>query len=449
MFNKNDIINLEITDITDEGNGVGKHDGIAVFVPFAAVGDKLSVKIVKTQKSFAYGIIDSVILPSKTRIENDCPVFSKCGGCSLRHISYEAELAVKENIVRNAFKRIGGIDTEFDKILGCDEIYHYRNKAQYPVAKTENGAVFGFYAMRSHRVIPFSACLLQPKVFGEISEKVLEIAVKKGISPYDEKTNTGLLRHIFLRRGYHTGEIMLCLIVRKNCEREVKSLSNEIVGLFPQVKTVVMNINPDRTNVIMGKSSKAVFGDGYIFDTMCGNRIKLAPEAFYQVNTAQAEKLYRIATEYADLKGDETLLDLYCGTGTIGLSMAEKVKKLIGVEIVHEAIENAKENALIHSIDNAEFICGDAGTVATRLIADGVKPDIIVLDPARKGCDSIAIDAILKMSPERIVYISCNPATCARDLKLLCENGYEVKKARAVDMFPRTNHVECVSLLTK
>jgi len=449
MFNKNDIIELDITDITDEGNGVGRNDGIAVFVPFSAVGDKLSVKIVKTQKTYAYGIIDKIIVPSEDRIESNCPVFKKCGGCSLRHISYKSELSVKDNMVRNAFKRIGGIEPIFEEILGCDETDYYRNKAQYPVSKIDGKAVFGFYAQRSHRVIPFADCRLQPEIFAEISKKVLEIAVKKGISPYDETTNTGLLRHIFLRRGYHSGEIMLCLVVRKNCKREIKSLANDIVPLYPEIKTVVMNINPDKTNVIMGKETEAIYGDGFIYDEMCGNKIKLAPEAFYQVNTKQAERLYEIASEYADLKGDETLLDLYCGAGTIGLSMAKRVKKLIGVEIIPEAIENAKENAIRNNIDNAEFICGDAGKVASELIGKGIRPDVIVLDPARKGCDDVALDAIIKMNPQKIVYISCNPATCARDLKILSENGYKTEKARAVDMFPRTNHCECVVKLTK
>ncbi len=449
MFSKNDIIELTITDITDEGNGVGRADGIAVFVPFSAVGDKLSVKIVKTQKTYAYGIINRIIVPSPQRTESNCPVFKKCGGCSLRHISYQAELSVKDNMVRNAFRRIGGVEPQFEEILGCDETDYYRNKAQYPVSKIDGKAVFGFYAQRSHRVIPFADCRLQPEIFAEISRKVLEIAVKKGISPYDETSNTGLLRHIFLRRGFHSGEIMLCLVVRKNCRREISSLAKEIVGIFPEIKTVVMNINPHKTNVIMGKETKAVFGDGFIYDEMCGNKIKLAPEAFYQVNTKQAERLYEIAKEYADLKGDETLLDLYCGAGTIGLSMADKVKKLIGVEIIPEAIENAKENATRNNIKNAEFFCGDAGKVASELIEKGVRPDVIVLDPARKGCDNVAIEAILKMNPERIVYISCNPATCARDLKILCENGYRAEKARAVDMFPRTNHCECVVKLVK
>ena len=449
MFNKNDIIELTITDITDEGNGVGKADGIAVFVPFSAVGDKLSVKIVKTQKTYAYGIIDKIIVPSDDRIEIDCPVFKKCGGCSLRHISYKSELSVKDNMVRNAFKRIGGVEPIFEEILGCDETDYYRNKAQYPVSKIDGKAVFGFYAQRSHRVIPFADCRLQPEIFAEISKKVLEIAVKKGISLYDETSNTGLLRHIFLRRGYHSGEIMLCLVVRKNCRREIKSLANEIVPLCPEIKTVVMNINPDKTNVIMGKETEAVYGDGFIYDEMCGNIIKLAPEAFYQVNTKQAERLYEIASEYADLKGDETLLDLYCGAGTIGLSMAKRVKKLIGVEIIPEAIQNAKENAKRNGIENAEFICGDAGKVASELIEKGIRPDVIVLDPARKGCDNVALDSIIKMNPQKIVYISCNPATCARDLKILSENGYKAEKARAVDMFPRTNHCECVVKLTK
>ncbi len=444
---KNEIITLEITDITSEGNGVGRFDGMAVFVPETAIGDVIKAKIVKVLKSYCFGIVQEIITPSKDRISSDCPYFPKCGGCSFRHISYESEAKFKEKIVYDAFTRIGKIQTEFMPILACENPDRYRNKAQYPVGSDKGKNICGFYAKRSHRIIDGTDCKLLPESFSEIAEFITDYTNKNNIPAYDEVTRKGLLRHIFIRQGYHSKEVMICFVVTKKAKLD--SLCGKLTEKFDNIKSIVMNINPDNTNVILGKKTIVLYGESSISDVMCGNTVDIALEAFYQVNTEQAEKLYGQANEFAELTGKETLIDLYCGAGTIGLSMANKVKKLVGVEIVPQAVENAKKNAERNGIENAEFICGDAGKAATELLSRGEKPDVIVLDPPRKGCDNATLDAVTKMNPKRIVMISCNPSTAARDAKILEENGYKAKKVRAVDLFPRTTHVETVVLLSQ
>lgn len=444
---KNEIIEIEITDITSEGNGVGRHEGMAVFVPQTAVGDVIECKIVKVLKSYAYGIVSKILKPSADRIEPDCPIFPKCGGCSFRHLSYEAELRAKEKFVRDAFTRIGKINCEFEPILGCENPDGYRNKAQYPVAESDGEIICGFYAKRSHRIIGGTKCRLLPEEFGNIAESILEFCRKSNISAYNEVTGKGILRHIYLRKAPATGEIMVCLVVTRKCD--FTGLAEKLTGEFSAIKSIVLNVNPDNTNVILGKKTEVIWGSEKITDIMCGNVISIAPEAFYQINSPQAERLYGIAEEYAYLKGTENLLDLYCGAGTIGLSMAEKVKKLTGVEIVPQAVENAKENAENSGIENAEFICADAGKAAERLMQCGKCPDVVIMDPPRKGCDRLTLDSVVKMNPKKIVMISCNPSTAARDCAVLSENGYMPVKVRAVDLFPRTGHVECVVLLSR
>ncbi len=445
---KNDIVNLKIESISNEGNGVGRHEGMAVFVPFTAIGDEINCRIVKLKKTYAYGIIEKVITPSKDRIEPDCTTYKKCGGCSFRHISYKAELKVKQSNVQDAFERIGKLDIKFDDILGCEEIYQYRNKAQYPVCEKNGRLVCGFYSKRSHRVVDNKSCFLQPEIFNKIASTTVRVLDKNGFKAYNEESGKGQIRHIYIRHGFHTKEIMLCIVAVKT-DKRFKLISGEISRAFPEIKSIMLNINPNKTNVILGNCNEILFGKEYITDIMCGNRVQISPHSFYQINTAQAEKIYGIVKEYAELKGDETLLDLYCGIGTIGFSLVKEVNKLIGVEIVPEATENAKLNAEINGISNAEFICGDAGTVANKLIERGEIPDIIIADPARKGCDSVSLDAMLKMNPKKIVMVSCNPSTCARDIKYLCDNGYNAVKGQAVDMFPRTTHVETVVLMSR
>ena len=444
---KNDIIELEITGLTQEGNGVGHYDGMAVFVPCTAVGDRIEVQIVKILSRYMYGICKRVITPSPDRIAVDCDSDRLCGGCAFRHIGYDAELRAKQSFVTDAFRRIGGITVEPEPILACSSPDFYRNKAQYPVGN--DGKLFcGFYSRRSHRLVPCGECRLQPRLFSEINSFVTEYADKCGIEAYDEKSGRGLLRHIYLRKAFGTGEIMLCLVCTKT--QDFRSLAEAAMRRFPEIKSVILNINPDNTNVILGKKSVTVAGKDTITDIMCGRHFELSPHSFYQVNTAQAERLYALAAEFAS-NGEKIplLLDLYCGAGTIGISLSDRAEKVIGVEIVPQAVENARESAKLNSIDNAEFICADAGEAADRLAAEGMKPSVIILDPPRKGCDEKTLLACVKMNPEKIVMISCNPATAARDCAFLSAHGHRCDRLRAVDMFPRTGHVETVVLMSR
>lgn len=449
MLEKNQLFEAEITGLTSEGSGVCRVDGMAVFVPSTAVGDIIRVKIVKVLSSYAFGIVDEILAPSADRIEMDCPVCSKCGGCVYRHISYEAECLAKAAVVEDSFRRIGGLNPKFELFQGALEDSRYRNKAQYPLAVVEGKAVCGFYAPRSHRVIPVEDCPLQPEIFSEIIADVLKYINSRGISVYDEKTNTGHLRHIYLRKGAHSGEIMLCLVSRKDITRELKELVKSLTEIYPQIVSVVLNINPDKTNVILGKKCITLFGSETISDVMCGNKVEISPLSFYQVNTVQAERLYAKALEYAAPTKESVIADLYCGAGTIGLSMAGKAGKIVGVEIIPQAVENAKKNAAANNISNAQFYCGDAGEVFSKLRKQGCSPDIIVLDPPRKGCSEETLQMVCDANPEKIVMISCNPSTAARDAKILSQNGYSVEKVCGFDLFPRTKHVECVVLLTR
>lgn len=445
---KNDIITIEITALTNEGSGVGRFEGMAVFVPFTAVGDVISCRIVKALKSYAYGRIEEILTPSPDRIENDCPAFGKCGGCVFRHINYGAELSAKENIVRDAFQRLGGLSPEFLPICGSGETEAYRNKLQMPLAKNESGQIVsGFFSERSHRVIPIEECKLQPKIFSEIVGFIKSRLGAHKISVYDEQTGNGVMRHIFLRKGHCSGEVCAVLVAKRKVP-EFNKLARELAEKFPEITGVVLNINPEKTNVILGEKEIVLYGRSEISDKMCGVSVEISPKSFYQVNTPAAENLYRQAAEFAQPEG-KTVLDLYCGAGTIGLSMAGEAAKIIGAEIVPEAVSNAERNAQNSGFTNAEFICADAGKAAESLFKRGLSPDVILLDPPRKGCDEETLSACVKMAPERIVMISCNPATAARDCKFLSENGYQVNTVRAFDLFPRTKHVECVVLVTR
>ena len=447
---KNQIIPLEITGMTAEGNGVGRFCGMAVFVPQSAEGDRLDVRIVKVQKSYCYGIIEAIREPSPDRIVPDCPVFRQCGGCVFRHISYPAELRHKEQLVSDAFARIGHLTPdETLPVLGADTQDGCRNKAQYPCGcHPQTGALcFGFYAARSHRLIPVSDCRLQPAVFGEILRRCESLLAD--IPPYDETTGSGILRHLYLRRGYHSGEIMVCFVTAKEISGQLRPVGNALMREFPAVRSVVMNLNSRQTNVILGAQTVTLCGSGTVADTLCGIPVSLSPESFYQVNTAQAERLFAEAKRLGNPQKDELLLDLYCGAGAIGLSMADAAGQVLGVEVVPQAVRDAKETAERAGIRNADFFCGDAGEIAAQFAAAGKRPDLIVLDPPRKGCDTVTLDACLRMAPARMVMISCNPATAARDAAYLCERGYHLNVLRAVDMFPRTGHVECVVLMSR
>lgn len=432
---------------------MGRYEGMAVFVPSCACGDVIKCRIVKVLKSYCFGIAEEIITPSGDRCDRGCDVKKSCGGCVFRHISYEAELKIKENAVKNAFVRLGGFDlseTDFLPALGCDETDRYRNKAQYPVAADKDGkAVCGFYAKRSHRVIPCSDCKLQPVIFSDILRDIMTYVNANKIPPYDEISGKGLLRHIYLRRGYHSGEIMVCFVASKEDRKTFAPIGQALMEKYPDVRSVILSVNPRNTNVIMGEKCVTVAGSDNITDIMCKNKISISPLSFYQVNTAQAERLYAIAKDFAALTGSEDVLDLYCGAGTIGLSMAGSAGHITGAEIIPQAVENAKANAAANGIVNADFICADAGQAAKLLSESGRTPDVIITDPPRKGCDTLTLDSIVKMSPDRVVMVSCNPATAARDCRYLADKGYELKKIRAVDMFPGTGHVECVALMTQ
>ncbi len=449
MPEKNKFYTVEITGITSEGSGVCRIDDMAVFVPETAVGDIVEIKVVKILNHYAFGILNKIIVPSSDREIRECGVYKKCGGCVFRHINYEAECHAKNDIVKNAFLRIGGLSPSFDDFLSSESPDRYRNKAQYPLASMNGKAVCGFYAPRSHRVVPVTDCPLQPQIFSKILEFILEYVNNRKISVYDEKTGTGILRHIYLRKGYHSNEIMICIVVRKNISRQLSSLCKEITKKFSDIRSIVLNINPDKTNIILGSECITLWGNNCIYDKMCGNDIEISPLSFYQINTPQAEILYRKALEYASPDGSEIIADLYCGAGTIGLSMSEYAKKIIGIEIVPEAVQNAHRNAVKNNISNAEFYCGDAGEIFSQLNSEGCNPDIIIVDPPRKGCSEDTLKTIVSASPEKIVMISCNPATAARDAKILSENGYSVDKVCGADLFPATRHVECVVLMSR
>ena len=451
---KNQILTLRIERLSSDGSGVAHSpDGETVFVPGAAPGDEADVRIVKDCKRYAFGILDHLRTPSPDRIPVDCAVAGPCGGCSLRHLDYTAELRAKQENVTDAFRRIGGLDVPVLDICPSPEVDRYRNKVQFPVGLDKNGnPCIGFYAGRTHRIVPCPDCKLQPGVLNDIGNALCRFFAENGIQPYNEETGRGLVRHIFLRRGAHSGQIMVCLVCTRPNFPHADALCTRLREQFADIATILLNVNSKNTNVILGTETHTLYGPGYIEDTLCGVPVQLGPLSFYQVNTLAAERLYGIAAQYAQLTPDDLLLDLYCGMGTIGLSMVDHCRELVGVEIVPEAIESAKSNAARMGDAVAAkscFFCADAGQAATRLAAEGLHPDVVMLDPPRKGCDEATLSAVVRMAPRRVVYVSCNPATAARDAAWLEQNGYHAEKVQPVDLFPRTKHCEAVLLLTK
>lgn len=448
LLNKNDDIELHIDSVSLTGSGVGRYNGLAVFVPATAPGDFIKAHIIKAKKSYAVGKCTKIIEPSPDRTENDCPAYPGCGGCSFRHMSYEAELKLKSDAVSDAFSRIGGLDVELKPIIGAESPDGYRNKAQYPVGRENGELKIGFYSRRSHRIVDCRACRLAPPEFERILGITAAWIEKYKISVYDEISRSGAIRHIYLRKAFATDEIMLCLVSAEenlpHTDALLDALKNE-----KNIKSVLININPDDTNAVLGQKCIPLLGDGCITDILCGVKVRISPLSFYQVNREQAQRLYKKAAEYAGDKKIKLLLDLYCGAGTIGLSMADKADELIGVETVAPAIEDAKKNAAANGIENAQFFCADAGEAAEKLLAEGKRPEVIILDPPRKGCSEQTVRAAAGMNPDRIVYVSCDPATLARDCAAFKELGYEVEEATPVDLFPRTAHVETVAVLKK
>lgn len=450
-FRKNDLVTLEIEDCGIDGEGIGKADGFTVFVKDAVIGDTVTAKIIKTKKNYGYGRLMEVLKPSPYRVEPKCEFARQCGGCQLQALSYDQQLVFKTNKVKGHLERIGGFtDIPMEPIIGMDELFHYRNKAQFPVGRNkEEKIVTGFYAGRTHNIIENRDCALGVAENKEVLDRVIAHMEKYGIEPYNEATGKGLVRHVLIRYGYFTKEVMVCLILNGNKlpkeEQLVKSLCE-----IPGMTSITINVNKKRSNVILGEEICLLWGQEYITDRIGDISYQISPLSFYQVNPMQTQKLYAKALEYADLHGQETVWDLYCGIGTISLFLAQKAKFVRGVEIVPAAIENAKENAKLNGLENTEFFVGKAEEVLPREYKkNGVYADVIVVDPPRKGCDETLLETMVEMNPERIVYVSCDSATLARDLKYLCERGYELRKVCPVDQFGMTVHVETVVLLSK
>ena len=448
ILKKNDEIELKIESLTSEGSGIAHYNNMAVFVSGVAPDDVVLAHIIKVKKNYCIAKPVKIITPSLYRTEVDCPYFKSCGGCDFRHITYDAELEYKKQRVNDAFQRIGNIDLKVEKIYGAENLFHYRNKVQFPVTQYENGLKTGFFANKSHRIIPIENCLLQSKEF-EKGIRAFEKWTKiSKVSAYDEKTHKGLVRHLYLRRS-SLGEMMVCLVING----KTVPMQDELVNIFktevPELKSLCLNINTQKTNVILSDKTKTIYGNDYITDVLCGVKFRISANSFYQVNHEQCEKLYKIAQDFANVSKDDVLLDLYCGTGTIGLSMAKNVKTLVGIEVIESAVKNAKQNAELNNIDNAVFICADAFDGAKQMQKQGLKPNVVVVDPPRKGSAKEVIELIDILSPERVVYVSCDPSTLARDLKIFEEFNYIAEKACAVDLFPRTKHVECVCLLSR
>lgn len=452
MLSKNDEIELHIDSLGSDGEGIGRtKEGITVFVTDAFPGDVILAHITKVKKTYAYAFAKEIITPSSDRVKAKCPVAKKCGGCTLQNLSYAAQLSYKEEKVKGCIERIGGIKNPLmEPIVGAEDIFYYRNKAQFPVGKDENGkAVIGFYRRHSHDVVACTACAIQNRVDEDILNVVERYLQDESIPPYNEETKTGLVRHVFIRVGQATNEVIVCLVVTKPAKESFEKLALLLQKVISDkgmvLKGLCLNINDQNTNVIMGTKLVSIYGDLYITDTIGDISYRISPLSFYQVNPQQTKKLYDLALEYAGLTGTEIVWDLYCGIGTISLYMAKKAKEVYGVEIVPEAIEDARENAKRNKIENARFTAGAAEEVAPSLPA----PDVICVDPPRKGCDEKLIATILENAPKRIVYVSCDPATLARDLKLLTAGGYHLEKVRPVDQFCHTPHVETVCLLSR
>ena len=461
-MNKNDIVTVEITDIGMSGEGIGHVDGYTLFIKDAVIGDVVEAKVMKAKKNYGYARLMKVITPSEYRVEPKCAFARRCGGCQIQEMSYDRQLVFKDQKIRGNLERIGGftkdqIDTVMQPVVGMEHPFGYRNKAQFPFGTDKEGnPITGFYAGRTHDIIANTDCALGVEQNKEILEIILQYMRENKIKSYDEKTGKGLIRHALIRYGFKTKEIMVCLVINGKKLPKAERLIEKLIQI-EGMTSITISPNTRRDNVIMGDSYEILWGQGYITDYIGNVKYQISPLSFYQVNPVQTEKLYGLALEYADLKGDETVWDLYCGIGTISLFLAQKAKQVYGVEIVPQAIDDAKENAKINAIDNAEFFVGKAEEVLPEYYAEYEREhngetahaDVIVVDPPRKGCDETLLETIVKMQPEKVVYVSCDSATLARDLKYLCENGYEIRKVRAVDQFGQTVHVETVVLLSK
>lgn len=450
-LSKNQIMEMEIAGLSSDGNGVGRVEGMAVFVPGTAPGDRLRVRIVKVLSRYAFGRVEEVLTPGPGRVAPDCPAFGPCGGCALRQLDHAAECEAKTGFVRDAFSRLGGLSVAVSPVVPAPDPDRYRNKVQLPVGRDANGRIVtGFYAGRSHRIVPCRDCQLQPEWMNALAARACALFEQFGIEPYDEEQHTGLVRHLYLRQGWHSGQRLLCFVLNGKALPHEKAICAALQQEFG-LTTVLVNENTARTNVILGENTRTVLGPGVIEDTLAGVPLRMGVHEFYQVNTPAAEALYAKARELAGLRPGDFLLDLYCGMGSIGLSMQADCGSLVGVEVVPQAVEEARKTAARLGLPDgkAEFYCMDAGAAAARFAAEGRRPDVVVVDPPRKGCSAEALAAIVQMAPRTIVMVSCNPATAARDTRILTDAGYAAKSVQPFDLFPRTKHVETVVLLSK
>ncbi|WP_284141383.1 23S rRNA (uracil(1939)-C(5))-methyltransferase RlmD [Virgibacillus sp. LDC-1] len=448
---KNETITLHFEDLTHEGNGVGKIDGYPLFVPYALPGEEATVKVIKVNKNYGFGKLVDIIKPSPHRVEPPCDVFYKCGGCQIQHMSYAMQLEMKQNQVQNVMRKIAHLDhVPVHPTFGMEDPWRYRNKVAIPVGEKDGTLMTGFYQMRSHRIIEdMTTCVVQDEVNDRMVEAVRRIADKLGIIAYDEQSDRGVLRHIMVRTGSQTNETMVVLITRTEKLPHQEQIVSELTETYPNVTSIVHNVNNRRTNVILGRKTKVLWGAEYIYDSIGDIRFAISAQSFYQVNPPQTKKLYEKALQYADVGENDVVIDAYCGIGTISLFMAQKAKKVYGIEVVPEAIHDAKMNAKINGIANAEFTVGEAEKVMPKWKEAGMNPDVIVVDPPRKGCEPAFLEAMIAMKPKRIVYVSCNPSTLARDLRILEDGGFKTKEVQPVDMFPQSMHVEAVALLQK
>ncbi len=446
MLEKGKIYEAVISDYTAEGQGVAKIDGCAVFIPNAIAGERILVRIEKAQKTWAAGKITEVLEKSPHRVNRECPVAKLCGGCDFWHMDYEEETRMKAERVRQALNRIGGENLAEMPILPAPTCYAYRNKAQYPVSSKKGRVFAGFFKAGTHQVVENDRCLILPEETDWIKKIVIDYVNHYRISAYDEASHKGLLRHIYVRRGAISGQVLVCLVINGRKLPHTEDLIKRLQAV-PGFTTLVLSVNTKRGNTILGDEFITLYGPGYIEDTLCGLNFRLSARSFYQVNHHQAQRLYEAAISQAQITKEDTVLDLYCGVGTITLCMAKAAGKVIGVEVVPQAVEDARNNAKRNGIENAEFFCGDAGEAALALEAKGVKADVVVVDPPRKGLNADAIEALARFAPRRIVYVSCDPATLARDVALLKERGYVLKNAMAADLFPRCAHIESITCL--
>ncbi len=445
---KNEEYIVEIIDNGFQGEGIAKIEGFTVFIPNAIKDEKVKIKILKVNTSHAFGKIIEIINPSPNRIEADCSTYPRCGGCAIRHVSYEKTVEMKKNAVESTLKKTLGREIKISEIIKMEEPFYYRNKLQYPIGVDEIGnPVMGVFAERTHKIISTKECKIQNRLSQKIANDIFAYICENNIPVYNEQKLEGSIRHLIIRIGIKTNEVMVTLVSNTKKIKNEKELVLFITDKYPEIKTIAKNINSKNTNVILGSETEILYGDGYIYDILGNFKFKISPMSFYQVNPIQTEKLYSKAIEYAELTGEETIFDLYCGIGTIGIFASKKAKRLYGIETIPQAIEDAKQNAEINRLENAEFFVGDVENALPKFIQErNVLADVVFVDPPRKGCDKTAIDTLLEIQPKKIVYVSCNPATLARDLKIL-EKKYDLKDISICDMFPFSHHVECISVL--